>query len=778
MSDRGGAQVPAAPNRTPGFPDSWQPLIFEQFEGLNTKPLRSAIKPEEMSWCDGFMPLGPDNLRTLYGVSAPFYTVPAGNFIVWGIGANLGDTPYKVLLLADGSVQQIASATGVVTQIMPPGTIINPSSIMGFSQWATPTPMFVFTKDQTNGYWLWDGTNLFTAGGVSPEITITNAGKNYTSQPTITAATTGLGVGAAYRAVILNGAISAIICTAPGTGVGINDLIALTITGGGSDDSATATANISPPTVGGVDSVIVLAGGQGFTGATRIVATPVDGNGSGASFSFTAANGVITGVAVLNPGVGYTQPPLISASDPGFTGIPGGTGFGAAATIAGGQITGMTLVSGGTNYISPPDVTIIGDGTGAAAVAQLTNGQVTGFIMQTLGSGYTVALVLMSGGNNGASATTTIMPFGISGTTIEGFNNQIWDANGAAVAAFPPKNRVIFSDPASASDFDPSLGGGAFQSNNAALRVGYHCLKQANGFLYLIGDSSIDQISGVQTTATGTSSTTTFNIINVDPQVGTPWPSSVQVFNRDIIFANTLGIHICYGGAVTKISDPLDGFYYTGPIFGSSANFSSAVAQIFGRYVYMLLLPFIDPVTQTITTKLIMWDGKRFWTSPQEPALSYIFTEEINSTMTAWGTDGVNLFQLFARPSKTLIKTVQSKLWAAPGYDYEKMAMHLLGVVNYYGAILSLVVSIDNENGLGGGSAVIAVGGLIWTNNSGAVISWGPLVWGSGGGGLSAFGPLPVGQHGRFIGLTATTAAEDMALLSLMLVEQATAVMP
>jgi hypothetical protein len=352
MSDRGGSQIPAAPQRVPGFPENFQPLIFEAFEGLNTKPLRPAIKDSECFWIDGWMPLGPDNARTLPGIGPTFYTAPTGLSIVWGTGANLADASYKVVLLSDGSMQQIASASGAVTQIMPPGTVQNPSSIMGFTQWGIPIPMFAFTKDQTNGYWLWDGTNLFTAGTISPEIDLTNSGLNYTSQPNFAVTTTGAGTAPTFFAQIENGSLAQITCTNPGSGFAVNDFVNLSITAGGSDDSANAYADISAPTVGGVDEVIVQQGGSGYTGATNIVATSVDGNGSGASFSFTASSGVITGIAILNPGTGYTAPPTIVASDPGYPGnhIPGGSGFVGVCIIAGGQITGITAVYEGTGY--------------------------------------------------------------------------------------------------------------------------------------------------------------------------------------------------------------------------------------------------------------------------------------------------------------------------------------------------------------------------------------------------------------------------------------------
>lgn len=786
MSDTSGTigDLPARPAQRPGLPENAETLVFERFDGLNTKPLRPGIADGEMALCDGFMPLGPSNLRTLYGVGPTLYTATAPVSIVWHQGCNLGDHPGHLVVLSDGTVIFINDTTGIITTVLSTGTILSPSTIFGFSQWATPIPMLIMAKDQDNGYWLYDGTNKFTAGTVSPEIIITNGGKNYNSQPTVHVFTTGAGINAGYAATIQDGSVVLITASQPGTGFAADDLMTLYITGGGSDDSAIGSPTISASTVGGIDEVFVNIGGSGYTGATKIIAT--GGGGADASFAATIVAGVITAVSVINAGHDYTSAPTITADDPGIgsgsSHIAGGTGFSGFCNIAGGQITGGTVISGGTGYVAPPTVTVIGDGQGAQVVANISAGAVTSFLIKERGKGYTKALFVISGGNNSASATTQIMPFGVSGTTIEVYNNQVWIANGSASSTFPPKNRIIFSAPGSASNFDPTAGGGAFTSNNAQLRVGYHTLKQINGFLYLIGDSALDAISGVQSSTASTGViTTTFNVVGIDPQIGTPWPSSIQSLNRDLILANTLGIFVSYGGAITKISEQLDGFYASGSIFGITSNFSSAVAQIFGRYVYMLLLPIVDPFTGVGVTKLLMWDGKRWWTSSQEKSLTYVSTQEINSVMTAWGTDGSTLFQLFTSPSTTFTKRVQSKLWATPGYETTKQTMHLLGLVNFYRVDSPISVYIDTESASSINTNNIISGAIIWTNNAGASIAWSnnasqPITWNAVA--LIAFGPYPVGQVGRLSGLTIQTNAADIAVLSMKLYNQVTTLMP
>src|ERR1700678_1847914 len=283
----------------------------------------------------------------------------------------------------------------------------------------------------------------------------------------------------------------------------------------------------------------------------------------------------------------------------------------------------------------------------------------------------------------GASFTGTgggTMPTGISGTAVEIYAGRVWIANGAF---------ITFSVPGSLTDFSSGDGGGNFESSDSFLRVAFIQLKQTNGFLYLIADSSINYISGVQTSSSPP--VTTFTNQNADPEIGTPWPSTVDVFNRNILFANAFGAHVSYGGAVTKISEKLDGIYNTVPNFGNIVP-SAAKAIVFGKKVWVLLLPIIDPVTGQQVNKLLMYReaaGKPiWWATQQDVPLIYIQFKEINSVLTAWGTDGVSVYQLFAQPSINFTKTFQTKLWDKPGgYQFTKWVTRLWGIVQYYSTL-------------------------------------------------------------------------------------------
>jgi hypothetical protein len=75
-----------------------------------------------------------------------------------------------------------------------------------------------------------------------------------------------------------------------------------------------------------------------------------------------------------------------------------------AAAATEGQIWDYNIVSGGTGYGSTPTLDVEGDGTGATATATLTGGVITGITVTGVGSGYSYARVVISGGSPSTAA--------------------------------------------------------------------------------------------------------------------------------------------------------------------------------------------------------------------------------------------------------------------------------------------------------------------------------------------------------------------------------------
>jgi hypothetical protein len=356
-----------------------------------------------------------------------------------------------------------------------------------------------------------------------------------------------------------------------------------------------------------------------------------------------------------------------------------------------------------------------------------------------------------------------VMPTGISGTSIETYTGHVWIVNG---------NVLEFSAPGSIVDFSTANGGGNLTSNDSTLRVRWTQLVATNGYLYLFGDSSITYIANVQTTGAGPS-TTTFTIQNADPEVGTPWPGTVDVIGSNIVFANAWGAHVSYGGRTAKISGDLDGIYNSLPNFGGQIP-TATKSIVFGKRVWALLLPVIDAFTGQQVNKLFIWDEKRWCSTQQSLNLVYVQHQEIDSVLTAYGTDSLAIYPLFTTPSADFQKVIRSKFWAIPKGDaIENAVNRLWGVVQFHSERdATLTISLDSELGTAPVTVVPRTPFMAWINNVGAQMTWQnnaavQMFWQSTGQDIVVFPPQACGQHGVLLGFTLTTSAADLGLLSL-----------
>jgi hypothetical protein len=442
-----------------------------------------------------------------------------------------------------------------------------------------------------------------------------------------------------------------------------------------------------------------------------------------------------------------------------------GSGATAVAYIVRGQITAITVDDGGSGYTGAPQVVISAPDDitfptiQAAATALITAGAVSSITITNSGAGYINAGVDLQGGNNAAYVVIDeLMPFGLQATTIETYNNQVWTANGTT---------MTFSAPGSVSNFSTAGGGGSTPATDSFLREKIVALFQANGFLYRLADSSINVISNVQTSSSGT---TTFNNSNVDSQVGTAWRDSVVSFGRAIVFANPNGVYALYGGAAEKVSDALDGLFAKGS-FNTGQNGvvpTAAVATIFGIRVYMLLFTTTDPYTKTLRNILAMWDGQKWFVGSQVATLTLISPEEIDSLLTGWGTDSTHLYMMFQTASSSLSKVFQTKLAAAAGVHFVKQVNRgYVTAENNASTAAVLNISVDTENGTGAATAVsisaflnfVGSGPIQWTGLGGANLNFTV-------GGLQITGWSP-SAYGKLTGWTCATTALDVTVISL-----------
>ncbi|HSS23614.1 MAG TPA: hypothetical protein VLL82_04250 [Mycobacterium sp.] len=697
-----GASLPAAPPQTPGLPLSQTFYDFAGWNGIDTKPPRPGIDDDKCAWCDNLMPLGTHNIRAMPDQGPAGYTAPGGRTIIWyefyGLASMIvNNGPHAIVFLDDGSAQDYKIfAPSAVTTLAPPGTFLPPAQTNpGVRQFGTDL-LCISTEQSLNAYWVWDGATLFGAGSLGPEIDILDGGRDYTSLPTITPRG-GSGTGAAFTSTIENGAVATVTATAAGSGYDISQdpqKILLTFSGGGGPTTAWGIAAVVNGAVVGIQ---IQNGGSGFTAIPGISIT--DSTGSGAQAIVTGLSaGTITAITMVDCGANYTAPVIHTVGG-------GGTGLIATGTLDNGVINSVSISDPGGPYLNAPQVFFLSvTGSGASGTAIInSSGNVIGVDFgHGIGAGFTgtgyntvgSVLVGFSGGGV-ASATVRLMPFGVSGHAIESYQGRIW------VTTTPVKVKTFGTAPGSATNFTPGDGGFVFPATESVLKYEWSNLRHSNGFLYLAGDSSVNAISGV--TTSGAPATTTFSNQNIDPQIGSPWNPSVEVYSRAVIMANPFGIHAIYGGAVQKISTPLDGVFQTGQgNINPNLPPSAAIAEVFGVHVFMLLMPIIDPITGSPRNALLMWDGRRWWTASQNSQLAMVRTNEWGSTITAWGLDTArtHLFPMFQTATTTRQVTLRSKLHTRPGIQFEKKAMQLYA---YWQAntntTLNFTIDADNTTG-------------------------------------------------------------------------------
>jgi hypothetical protein len=751
---------PTPEQENPYYPPGPQPLLFEEFKGMDTSVPRIGVSDQQCAWIDGFMPIKKRNLRTLYGKGALLYNSGVPTIVDFGF-YNIGAIAYAVVFLSNGAVNQVRVSNGATTAILPSGSILTPSILnVGFTQWNSQ--YLIIVANQANGYWVWDGSNLFQAGTLGPVVTLTNVGAGYKTTP-IVVATGGSGSGATFVATIANGVVTNVIETNPGTGYLPGQTITLVFSGGNSGGSGAALTAVLGSTGGGsgatftvtmnnysgnnwnVGSVVVTNGGSGYSQFTTLnltITSSFTTTITPASLQPVISGGVITGVTIVNAGQ-YNK------------GVVGGVTATLSTSDSGAfHVTSVTVNNGGSGYSA--STTVIASG-GGSPIQQAT-------LQPVIVGGVITSVTVASGGLYGtntpptltvadapvnASATVALMPFGVQGTAVETYAGHVWVANGPLIVA---------SAPGSVVDFATSDGGVAFTASNSKLKVGYTQLLSTNGFLMLIGDSAVDYISGV--TTSGTPPTTTYSYLNADPQTGTPYPASVLTLGNMVLLANSVGVHQLAGSTFTKVSDDLDGSGIPNGLWSSVTNFggnqlSSSKATIFNRPVWMVLATVLDPISAAQVNKLFMWDGKEWWASQQDMTLIQVASLEINSVLTAYGTDGNNIYPLFQTPSTGFSKVVQSRLWDGPGgYTHVKASTRLWGLAYVYANTSpTFTVNIDNEN-------TVAP-----FNNNQYVIT--PAATG-----YFEIPPEAVGQQGIMTGLTITTSAADMSLVSVALQDE------
>jgi hypothetical protein len=160
----------------------------EQWRGLNQQSKRGSIDDQEEWWNENWFAVGPGNLRTCWGPSAPIYTAPAGTTILrffFGFYGNqtpqFGSPPPGAMgwmFLSDGTIDEVDLNSGVTTGLRAAGPTWQPVAPQYWASAKVWRPAFIgSTVGQQGGVlfgsplglFAWDGTTLSAPGDPAPD---------------------------------------------------------------------------------------------------------------------------------------------------------------------------------------------------------------------------------------------------------------------------------------------------------------------------------------------------------------------------------------------------------------------------------------------------------------------------------------------------------------------------------------------------------------------------------------------------------------------------------
>jgi hypothetical protein len=349
--------------------------------------------------------------------------------------------------------------------------------------------------------------------------------------------------------------------------------------------------------------------------------------------------------------------------------------------------------------------------------------------------------------------TVATMPTGLSGTALEVYQGHVWIINGATTTFSAPSNFALFAT---------ANGGGSFTSTDGFLRQNFVNIRQANGFLYILGDSSVNVISNVQTT--GTTPTTTFNNQNADPQNGLGWRDALVAFGRSLVYANQTGVYALFGGAAEKISHKIDSLFANADFTNPSP--SMYVDDVFGVRMLGLILNTLDPTTGTQRTLVCLWNGEKWFVGSQSVTLKFANTSGFTQNPSGWATDGTGVFQVFHLKSSTLSKKIVSKLWEGRSNLVFKRANRVYAETKDNGnSGATITGSVDSDVNAAVSFSLTSL--VKWLNNSGGVVTWlnnlsQTVTWLSNPSGITG---QDVNASGRRLGVTLQTTSPDITLV-------------
>jgi hypothetical protein len=346
-----------------------------------------------------------------------------------------------------------------------------------------------------------------------------------------------------------------------------------------------------------------------------------------------------------------------------------------------------------------------------------------------------------------APVTLTLIDATKTNNLVAVYSARVWMASGRT---------VTFTDANSYNSFAGS--GGSFVMSDPTLHSVINGLLTSNNFLYVVGESSVTVISDVRVVG----GVAVFSTTLVESSIGTIFPMTLYSYYRAILFATSFGVYSLYGATPSKVSDELDGIW---PLIDFTKPVSGGAVIVYNQLCAVFCFTYKDPLLGASRQLLALNFNKKWFVSSQG-TINFVWADVINGVPVMFGTDGLNMFQLWINLAANIASEVRTKLYGFESSLMDKQAMRF-GIEAVIPAVVTTInVTVDSEATanpyvLGGGNVVTWIGSGVVTWIGAGVVTW-------LGTGFSRY-ESDVDTWGKYLGATVTSTAPQLQLTCMMM---------
>lgn len=315
----------------------------------------------------------------------------------------------------------------------------------------------------------------------------------------------------------------------------------------------------------------------------------------------------------------------------------------------------------------------------------------------------------------GSGTVTLISGTGVptSGTDIAVAFGRVWISQGRLVT-------FSGADDFSAPAFLVANGAGTVSLTDPTLRNTVVRLIGFNGYLYIIGTTSINAVSDLYVPSGAVPPTPLFTNTNLQAIIGSDQPASFFPLNRGLMFANRYGAYGLFGTQAQKISTDIDG---TWKFIDFSQSISGGTVVSNNIICAAYLVKRLNDPNFGSNTVLAMYHDQKWWFA-NYGALTLVASGIVNNSPSIFGFRGNVLFQLFQDNTTGPPTTLSTPLWPMEDNLADKQVIRAGFEVTVSTFNGSFAMTIDSTNNIFEVVQLNVNGGVDWQNNALQIVQW------------------------------------------------------